>query len=72
MGLLLFCFSYYFIGDFVKKLLILLLLIPINIKAYSSSATSTVLMDMDSLNVIYSNNMNEIRSIASISNIMTT
>lgn len=56
----------------MKKLLILLLLIPINIKAYSSSATSTVLMDMDSLNVIYSNNMNEIRSIASISNIMTT
>ena len=56
----------------MKKLLILLLLIPINIKAYSSSATSTVLMDMDSLNVIYSNNMNDVRSIASISNIMTT
>ena len=71
-GLLLLYFSYYFIGDFVKKLLILLLLIPINIKAYSSSATSTVLMDMDSLNVIYSNNMNDVRSIASISNIMTT
>ena len=55
----------------MKKLLILLLLIPINIKAYSSSATSTVLMDMDSLNVIYSNNMNDVRSIASISKIMT-
>ena len=67
-----FFFSYYFIGDFVKKLLILLLLIPINIKAYSSSATSTVLMDMDSLNVIYFNNMDDVRSVASISNIMTT
>ena len=55
----------------MKKLLILLLLIPINIKAYSSSATSTVLMDLDSLNVIYSNNMNDIRSVASISKIMT-
>ena len=56
----------------MKKLLILLLLIPINIKAYSSSTTSTVLMDMDSLNVIYSDNMNDVRSVASISNIKTT
>ena len=56
----------------MKKLLILLLLIPINVRAYSSSATSTVLMDMDSLNVIYSDNMNDVRSVASISNIMTT
>lgn len=55
----------------MKKILILLLLIPINIKAYSSSATSTVLMDMDNLNVIYSNNMNDVRSVASISKIMT-
>ena len=55
----------------MKKLLILLLLIPINVRAYSSSATSTVLMDMDSLNVIYSDNMNDVRSVASISKIMT-
>lgn len=48
----------------MKKLLILLLLIPINVRAYSSSATSTVLMDMDSLNVIYSDNMNDVRSVA--------
>ena len=54
-----------------KLVLILLLLIPINIKAYSSSANSTVLMDMDSLNVIYGNNINNIRSVASISKIMT-
>ena len=56
----------------MKKILVLLiLLIPLNVNAYSSSATSTVLMDMDSLNVIYSNNMNDVRSVASISKIMT-
>ena len=59
------------IGEFMKKLLLLLLLVPINVKAYSSYATSTVLMDMDSNDVIYANNMHQIRSIASISKIMT-
>lgn len=54
-----------------KILLFLLLLLPCKILAYSSSATSTVLMDMDSLNVIYSNNSSTIRSVASISKIMT-
>ena len=54
-----------------KLVLILLLLIPINIKAYSSSAYSSILMDMDSLNVIYGQNKDEIRSVASISKIMT-
>lgn len=56
----------------MKKLfLILLLIIPLNVNAYSSSATSTVLMDMDSNNVLYYKNMNEVRSVASISKIMT-
>ena len=54
-----------------KLVLILLLLIPINIKAYESSASSVVLMDMDSLNVIYGGNMHDVRSVASISKIMT-
>ena len=54
-----------------KIILLFILLVPIQIQAYSSSATSTVLMDMDSLNVIYSNNMNQVRSVASISKIMT-
>ena len=54
-----------------KLVLILILLIPINIKAYTSSAYSCVLMDMDNLNVIYSRNKDEIRSVASISKIMT-
>ena len=54
-----------------KLILILLLLIPINIKAYESSASCVVLMDMDSLNVIYGGNMHDVRSVASISKIMT-
>ena len=54
-----------------KLVLILLLLIPINIKAYESSASCVVLMDMDSLNVIYGANMHDVRSVASISKIMT-
>ena len=54
-----------------KLVLILLLLIPINIKAYESSASCVVLMDMDSLNVIYGENMHDVRSVASISKIMT-
>lgn len=54
----------------MKKLL-LLLLIPFSVKAYTSSATSTVLMDMDSNRVIYENNAHSVRSVASISKIMT-
>lgn len=51
--------------------LLILLIIPIKINAYSSNAFATVLMDMDSNKVIYSNNMNSSRSVASISKIMT-
>ena len=54
-----------------KILLLIILLVPFNVKAYSSSAVGAVLMDMDSLNVIYSNNMNDVRSVASISKILT-
>ncbi len=57
----------------MKKIviLILMLLISINIKAYSSSATSTILMDTDNNRIIYASNIHEIRSVASISKIMT-
>lgn len=55
----------------MKKLLFLLLLIPINVKAYGTYATSAILMDMDSNNIIYENNSHNVRSIASISKIMT-
>lgn len=66
-------FSYIFIGDKVKRLLIILLLIliPIKINAYETSATSAILMDADNNRIIYANNIHKVRSVASISKIMT-
>ena len=57
----------------MKKIILflILLLIPINVLGYSSSATSAILMDQDSKRIIYSNNIHNVRSIASISKIMT-
>ena len=56
----------------MKKLLLLFfLLIPFNIKAIETSATSAILMDIDSKRVLYAKNVNEIRSVASISKVMT-
>ena len=54
-----------------KIILLLLLLIPINIKAISTSASSAILMDMDSHRILYAYNINDQRSVASISKIMT-
>lgn len=58
----------------MKKLLILIifaLFVPFKIFAFDSSATSTILMDMDSGRILYSNNIHTSRSVASISKIMT-
>lgn len=60
----------------MKKLLILILIlfalfIPFKVNAFNSSATSTILMDMDSGRILYSNNIHNRRSVASISKIMT-
>lgn len=59
----------------MKKVFILLIIIslfiPVNIKAYETSATSTILMDMDSGRIFYSKDIHNKRSIASISKIMT-
>lgn len=55
----------------MKKLLILFLLIPFLVRAYSTSATSAILMDLDSGRIIYANNKDLVRSVASISKIMT-
>ena len=55
----------------MKKLIIILLLIPCLVKAYGTSAHSAVLMDIDSKRVIYSQNKDDVRSVASISKIMT-
>ena len=54
-----------------KIILLLILLIPFNIKAISTSASSAILMDMDSKRILYAYNINEQRSVASISKIMT-
>lgn len=55
----------------MKKILILFLLIPFLVKAYSTSATSAILMDLDSGRIVYANNKDLVRSVASISKIMT-
>lgn len=52
-------------------LLFLMLLFPSSINAYSSSASSVILMDTDSNKVIYEKNAHNVRSVASISKIMT-
>ena len=56
----------------MKKLLLLfLLLLPLSISAIETSARSAILMDMDSNRILYEENINEKRSVASISKIMT-
>ena len=55
----------------VVPLILLILIIPIKIKAFDTSATSAILMDMDSGRILYSNNKDEKRLIASITKIMT-
>ncbi|MDO4963041.1 MAG: D-alanyl-D-alanine carboxypeptidase family protein [bacterium] len=54
-----------------KILLLLLILIPISINALEVSATSAILMDTDSNRILYEKNINDVRSVASISKIMT-
>ena len=48
-----------------------LFMIPCFVKAIDTSATSAILMDMDSNRILYSKNIHTIRSVASISKIMT-
>lgn len=55
-----------------KIILFLVLLLPVTVNAYTTSASSVVLMDMDSNEVIYEKNSHNQRSVASISKIMTT
>lgn len=54
-----------------KILLLLLILIPISINGLEVSATSAILMDTDSNRILYEKNINDVRSVASISKIMT-
>ncbi len=54
-----------------KIILIITLLFPFIVKGISTSATSAILMDTDNNRIIYSKNIHEVRSVASISKIMT-
>ena len=54
-----------------KILLLIFLMFPISIFAIETSARSAILMDMDSNKILYEKNINEQRSVASISKIMT-
>ena len=54
-----------------KFALILLLLIPVSVRGIETSARSAILMDIDSNRVLYEKNIHEVRSVASISKIMT-
>lgn len=56
---------------FITLFLILYFLIPINVVGITTSATSVVLMDMDSKRVLYGKDIHNVRSVASISKIMT-
>lgn len=58
----------------MKKLIVFILfliLFPINTFALTTSAHSVIVMDQDSHRILYSKNINEQRSVASISKIMT-
>ncbi len=56
----------------MKKLLFLfILLLPFKAFAFSSSAQSVILMDMDSKRVIYGKDIYRVQSVASISKVMT-
>ena len=56
----------------MKKLaFVLFLFLPFKIYAYSSSASSAILMDMNSGRIIYGKNIYHVQSVASISKIMT-
>ena len=57
----------------MKKLIIIciMLLIPVRIKAIETSATSAILVDTDSGRILYSKDIHNKRSVASISKIMT-
>lgn len=62
------------LGDSMKKVVIAILvtlLLPMEVFAINDSARSSILVDTDSNRVLYSKNSNEVRSIASISKIMT-
>ena len=56
----------------MKKIIVLILLLfPVTICALETSATSAILMDTDTNTILYEKNIHSVRSVASISKIMT-
>ena len=55
-----------------KIVFILLFLFPIRMYAIETSATSAILMDTDTNRILYEKNIHSVRSVASISKIMTS
>ncbi len=55
-----------------KILILLLLLLPFNVRAIETSATSAILMEQNSNRILYAKDIHNVRSVASISKIMTT
>ena len=57
----------------MKKIVfvLLVLMFPHLVFAYSSNATSTIVMDTDNNKIVYASNIHKVRSVASISKIMT-
>ena len=56
----------------IFTVILLILFIPINVFGLSVTASSAILMDMDSGRILYSKDVHNPRLIASITNIMTT
>lgn len=56
---------------FILLAFLVLFLLPMNVKAIGTSAECAILMDMDQKTVLYSQNIHEVRPVASISKIMT-
>ncbi len=62
----------YLIGDFMKKIvLLLILLIPLNVLALNDNSKGSIVMDIDSGRILYQKNSNSRMLIASITKIMT-
>jgi D-alanyl-D-alanine carboxypeptidase len=66
-------FSYYFIGENMKKIItfLLILVVPFKINALEVGGTSAILLEQSTNKILYAKNIHDQRSVASISKIMT-
>ncbi len=67
-------FTYFVLGDSMKKIMVVFilgLLFMNSVRAMDTSASCAIVMDQNSNRIIYSKNIHQVRSVASISKIMT-